>query len=242
MTKDTTYYGQTKIAYQIKRSSRKTLGISITHTGEVLVSAPEHLALEKIRSVIVRKGRWIVDRLHATARMPVVEPERQGLSGECYYHLGSPYRLRVIKASDNHVEIKRDRIVLACKFPERQSLRLTLLKDWYFKEANEILAERFQIHKQVFNNPPLNMCVKKLPKSWSRYRPAVKQIVFNMELIVAPLDCIDYVVNNEITRALRTQDNNKHTPMLRFSKSSDTDKLRADLQNFANGLSSLFGR
>ena len=241
MTNDTAYYGQTKIAYQIKRAKRKTLGISVTHTGEVLVAAPEHLALDKIRRVIVRKGRWIVDHLHAAARMPVVEPERQGVSGECYYHLGSPYRLKVLKANDNHVEIKRDRIVLACKFPEQQNLRLSLLKDWYFKEANEILAERFQLHKLVFNNPPLNMCVKKLPKSWSRYRPAAKQIVLNMELIVAPIDCIDYVVNNEITRALQTQDSDKYKPMLRFDVVSDNDKLRQDLQNFANGLSSLFG-
>ena len=241
MTKDTAYYGQTKISYQLKKSKRKTLGISITHTGEVLVAAPEHATRDMIRSCIVKKGRWIVDRLHAAARMPVVEPERQGVSGECFYHLGRPYRLKVLKASDNHVEIKKDRIMLACKFPERQNLRLMLLKDWYFKEANEVLAERFQIHKLVFNNPPLNMCVKKLPKSWSRYSHAAKQIVLNMELIVAPLDCIDYVVNNEINRALQVQKDSKHEPMLRFDKALDTNKLRADLQNFANGLSSLFG-
>ena len=241
MTKDVVHYGETKISYQVKRVKRKTLGIAVTHTGEVLVSAPEHATHEMIRNCIVRKGRWIVDRLHAAARMPVVEPERRGLSGECYYHLGRPYRLKVLKASDNHVAIKKDRIVLACKFPERQAMRLTLLKDWYFKEAEEVLAERFNVHKLVFNNPPLNMCVKKLPKSWSRYRPDSQQIVFNIELIVAPLDCIDYVINNEITRALQVQNDSKHKPMLRFDKILDSDKLQSDLQNFANGLSSLFG-
>ena len=236
---DFVQYGRTKIHYKIERTQRKTLGITVGPTGEVLASAPYEVSVERIRDTIIKRGSWIIEQLTFFSKGPVLEPEKRGLSGESFYFLGRQYRLKVIKSDCDEVKIKDDRIILNCLSPKREDLKLALLQKWYFDRAKDIFSDRFQKYKSMFGEREIFMIVKKLKNSWGKYYSKKGEIIFNVELIVAPIDCIDYVIVHELCHG-QVLNHGKKFDALMTLKMPNWKMLKMKLDKFSNGLNALF--
>ena len=53
-------YGSTRIDFQLMRSSRKTLGITVKPDLNVLVKAPVNTPIEKVKERLKKKASWII--------------------------------------------------------------------------------------------------------------------------------------------------------------------------------------
>ena len=73
---------------------------------------------------------------------------------------------------------------------------------WYLKKASDILTERFKFYAQSFGHDSVEVAVKKLTKRWGEFHPSKNLVVLNAELIVAPMECIDYVIIHELSHVL----------------------------------------
>lgn len=195
-------YGNSKIEFKIKRSSRKTLGISVLPCGSVEVTAPIDAEIDKIKSIVLKKGAWLLEQLRIVEFNPVPQPEKQFVSGESYYLLGRHYRLKIFESNYNSVEILDDRIILNCTSIEDLELKRSLMLQWYMSKATTTLTERFKILSQKFKQDGIDLSVKKLTKRWGEFHPNKNLIVLNAELVVAPMECIDYVIIHELTHAI----------------------------------------
>ena len=239
MTENFAYYGRAKINYKIKRSDRRTLGITVNPTGEILISVSHDVSEDEVKDMVIKKGSWIIDQLKFFSNRPIPEKKRQALSGESFYYLGKQYRLKVLKSDYENIKINNDRILLETPFPEDKKNKLLLLKKWYYQEAKKIFTDQFHKSLDLFDNPRVNMRIKKLDKSWGKYHPISKQVILNIELIVAPLDCIDYVIIHELCHTVILNHDRKFKNLI-STKIPHWKKLKCILEEFSNGLDSLF--
>lgn len=195
-------YGNSIIEFQLKRSVRKTLGISILPNGEVEVTAPESASIEKIKEIVLKRSSWVLEQKRLTNLNPLPQPKKQFISGESFYYLGRHYRLRVFESNYDSLDILDDRLVLNSTFPEDIDLKRSTVLKWYLNRSSEILTTRFQEISSKLGQQGIQLAIKKLSKRWGEYHPSQRLIVLNAELVVAPTDCIDYVIVHELCHAI----------------------------------------
>ncbi len=195
-------YGNSKIEFEIKRSERKTLGISVLPSGTVEVTAPQDATLDKIKEIVIKRGSWLLEQQRLVGFNPIPQPNKSLVSGESFYLLGRHYRLKIFEANYDSVDILDDKLILNCTFPEDTELKRSLLLKWYLKKAIDILTERFKFHAQVLGQETVEVAVKKLTKRWGEFHLSRNLVVLNAELVVAPMECIDYVIIHELSHAV----------------------------------------
>lgn len=231
-------YGSSKIEFKIKRSARKTLGIAVLPDGVVEVTAPQDVTLDKIKEVIVRRGSWLLEQQRLTGFNPIPQPNKSLVSGESLYLLGRQYRLKIFEANYDSVEILDDRIILNCTFPEDLELKRRLLLGWYAQKANDILIQRFHAKAFYFKQEIIQVIVKKLSKAWGEYHPSKKLVVLNSELVVTPMECIDYVIIHELCHAITLNHGQEFYDLLSLRLHNWRD-LKNSLEGFSIGFSCL---
>src|SRR5574343_644086 len=65
--------GDQTVAYQLRRSARRTIGLSIDHRG-LRVGAPPRARLGDIESLIRQHGQWVLDKLATWRERPAAQP------------------------------------------------------------------------------------------------------------------------------------------------------------------------
>lgn len=231
-------YGSSKIEFRLKRSARKTLGIAVLPDGAVEVTAPNDASLAKIKEIVARRGSWLLEQQRLTGFNPIPLPSKSLVSGESFYFLGRHYRLKIFEANYDAVEILDDKLVLNCTFPEDSELKRSLLMTWYFRKANEVLTERFKYQTQLLNQETVEVSVKRLTKRWGEFHPSKNLVVLNAELIVAPIECIDYVIVHELSHAVISDHGPDFYNLLtrRLPRWKD---LKNELEGHSNGFQSI---
>ena len=78
-----------------------------------------------------------------------------------------------------------------------------------------------------------------MSKSWGEYHPSKKMIILNVELVVAPLECIDYVIIHELCHAVCLNHGSDFYNLL-ASRLPNWELLKNKLETYSNGLSGLY--
>lgn len=227
-------YGNSKIEFKIKRSLRKTLGISVLPNGTVEVTAPKDANLDKIKEIIIKKGSWLLEQQRLAGFNPVPQPNKSLVSGESFYLLGRHYRLKIFESNYDAVDILDDKIILNCTFPEDIEFKRSLLMKWYLKKAHDILTERFKNQAQIFNQESVDVSIKKLSKRWGEYHPSKNLVLLNAELVVAPIECIDYVIIHELSHALISNHNSEFYSLIN-NRLPRWQNLKNELESYSHG-------
>jgi predicted metal-dependent hydrolase len=162
---------------------------------------PQDATIDKVKEIIVKRGSWLLEQQRLTGFNPIPQPKKSLVSGESFYFLGRHYRLKIFESNYDAVEILDDKLILNCTFPEDFEFKRSLILQWYLKKATDILSERFKFHAQTFGQESVAFSVKKLTKRWGEFHPSKNLIVLNAELVVAPIECVDYVIIHELSHA-----------------------------------------
>ena len=95
-------YGKKQINFEIRRGKRqKTVTIQLNPSGIVSVLAPELVSEERIRTIVQKKAKWIIDRQDSIGNNGVFNTAKEFVSGETFVYLGKRYRLKVVKTGSN---------------------------------------------------------------------------------------------------------------------------------------------
>lgn len=190
-----------EIAFRLERSARRrTLGITVTAEGEVVVRAPEGAAVSEVEARVARRGAWILRALGEVARTPPRTPERLFVPGETHLYLGKQYRLDVRRSLKERVRIEGEYIVLEMHRPGQPGARAELLASWYVERARALYEERLDALFPPFaarGHARPEILVRELEKRWGSLTGA-GTVVLSRDLIRAPQACIDYVIIHEL--------------------------------------------
>ena len=187
--------------YILRRSKRKTIGITVSDTAEVVVSAPIFATKAMIDSVIHNKKSWIDAKLKiVNSRIESFTPKRF-INGEEFKYLGDNFKLSIlndkhpIRLIDSKLCVGLNKRTLQ-KETDNQLIKNKIIT-WYRKQAQEYLNKKAtKMASQIGVNPIL-IKEKAYKRSWGMCHNNGK-IFINYKLIMAPKKVIDYVIIHEL--------------------------------------------
>jgi predicted metal-dependent hydrolase len=169
----------------------------------VHVTAPLDAVDDEIHERVCRKGGWISAQLEDFEQYRPRTPPRQYISGETHLLRGVQYRLRIHLRQAARIFVSGDRIVLETPHAESLTHKAALLNHFYRLEAHQDFPLRLQQLTPLFASEGMNapkLVIREMTKRWGSYTPN-GNLVLNLDLIRAPVQCIDYVIVHELAHA-----------------------------------------
>lgn len=195
------------IDYDVIRSHRKSLGITVERDGNIVVNAPEKLNDEEIEKQVWKKRLWIWEKLALKKAYQSEEISKQFVSGESFLYLGRSYRLEVAGES-NPLKLKQGWFTLGIK---QQAKAKQHFKNWYSEHLKKKIQERLDLVSKKLNITCPEFRVMELGYRWGS---CTKEgcLNFNWKIAMAPIGVIDYIIVHEIAHL------KEHTHNERFWK------------------------
>ena len=198
-------YGNRRINFEIKRGNRKkTVAIHVNPMAPITVLSPRCLDEEKIRMVLLKKARWIIEKQEQIKKIRNSDSVKQFVSGESFPYLGRYYRLKVMKSimeTEEKCRLVGGRLVVEVNGKSDSENGLTAIKkalmDWYIQHAEDKIGERASRFSRLIGRWPASINIKNQEKRWgSCSRAGI--IRFNWKIIMAPISVMDYVIVHEL--------------------------------------------
>lgn len=228
MITDSVQFGSRTIGFRLEYSSRKSLGITVTHEMEVLVKAPTDTTMEKVKEKIRKKASWIIKQQSFFLSFHPKTPKRKYISGETHLYLGRQYRLQIVIAKVESVKLKGKFIEVTTHDKSRAK---DLLGNWYLQHARtkfhaiaEPLIDKFKKYKVE----PSSIVLHDMPTRWGSCTPKGK-IILNPGLIKAPKCCIEYVIIHELCHLIH-HDHTQKFVALQTKEMKDWEKWKMKLE------------
>ena len=180
------------VCYQLRRSQRRTIGLSIDHRG-LRVGAPSRARLGDIESLIRQHGQWVLDKL-STWREKAA-PEKLALVDGCtIFCLNSPLTVRITPLGRARWQHLDNTLYL---WPSPSVDAAQLLERALRAYASSVFAQRLAHYAPQLGvgEPPL-----RLSSARTRWGSCSHHggIALNWRLILMPLHIVDYVVCHEL--------------------------------------------
>ncbi len=197
-------YGEEQIPVKIEFAERRRLSISVHPDCSVTALAPVGCSPEKLISQLVRRRAWVARQRRRFEAFHPLPEQKRFVSGETHMYLGRQYRLRVHRARISRVKLIGRFLNVYVPEPEDPRSVRTALDAWYRVHALPIFRNR--LDRCVESAPSLSgLCpdlrIRRMSKRWgSCSRKGT--ITLSLELIKAPLHCIEYVITHELCHLL----------------------------------------
>lgn len=197
-----------ELTFELRRSEkRKTIGITVGRTGELILSAPHDCSQELIEQAAQEKYRWIYSKLAEKEMLFQVPPHKIFVNGEGFYYLGRSYRLRLVSQISNSkspLELRNERFLLRRDEIEKANEHFI---HWYIERGQEWLPQRVNTFVHRIDATPQGIRVQPLGYHWgSCGRNDI--LYFHWRTMLLPSPVIDYIVVHELAH-LR-EHNHKH--------------------------------
>lgn len=193
--------GGQPLAFHLQRSNRRTMSISVDPDQRVVVTAPAAAPEEKVAAVVRRRAQWIRRQQLAFEEMPPPPQPRIWVAGETHRYLGRQYRLKIVSGAQPAVRLVGPFFVVTAVVPTDSEAIRAQMDRWYREHARTILTEG--VARAIRGARWLNMAtppavtVRKMWKRWGSATPSGR-VYFNVDLIKAPLGCVEYVIVHEL--------------------------------------------
>lgn len=193
--------GSETMTFELTRTNRKTVGITVRPDSTLHVAAPLKAEVEDIVSRIRRRGSWILRTRRDFDRLRPRTPERRYISGETHRYLGRQYRLLVDPAQPNGVKLTPTHMVVGGLEVEETSRVRNRLQIWYQRQARLVMAERYAVCLRLLGLSPTtapHLIVRPMEKRWGSLSQTRRRILLNRRLVEADDRLIDYVITHEL--------------------------------------------
>lgn len=210
--RDAVRFGNTEIAYEIRRSrERKTLGITVCGPW-VEVAAPAGMRAAAIRPLVLKKSAWILQKLDLARRHAPIYPQVLK-AGDSIRFFGRQYLLRIQKCESRRgsVNFGAGKFVLQLPPMSEAEHGHRLFKQFFRDELTAVLprwvaefSEKLRLEAPVFH-------VRELGNRWGSCSRS-GSLNFHWLLATQPPDFIRAVVAHELCHLIHPT----HSP--EFSK------------------------
>lgn len=192
-------FGKTRIEFTLTLHEREKLRIEVHPDKTISVFAPIGKNKAEILARIRRRAPWIIKQQQYFDQFHPLPEQKRYLSGETHLYLGRQYRLKIQKGNNN-VKLTGRFLRIFTKKPLDSTVSKQLLDEWYLLHAKKILERRLSLcfeKLKSLNIPIPKVQLRKMKKRWGSCKKT-GEILINIELIKAPVHCIDYVIMHEL--------------------------------------------
>lgn len=200
--RDAVRFGNTEIAYEIRRSrERKTLGITVCGPW-VEVAVPAGMRASAIRPLVLKKGTWILQKLDLARRHAPIYPQVLK-AGDSIRFFGRQYLLRIHKVEGKRSWLKHagGRFHLYLAESSNPDVGHQLFKRWFREQLQLALPQWIEEFVRKLRLAPPPFQVRELGNRWGSCSSS-GTIRFHWLLATQPPAFIQYVVAHELCHLL----------------------------------------
>lgn len=194
-------HGQLRIPFQIDFADRNQLTIHVHPEMRLEVLAPKGRNLDRVLKRVDARSTWIAKQWHYFEKFQPTLPDRQYISGETHLYLGRQYRLKVLKNKEPSVKLIGR--YLRVSLPNRDDNQAVerMVSNWYRDHAINLFQKRLsrcvsEIQSLGLTKAP-KLSVRRMKRRWGSCTPK-GNISLNVDLVKAPIHCIEYVIVHEL--------------------------------------------
>ncbi|MFN2139775.1 MAG: M48 family metallopeptidase [Candidatus Promineifilaceae bacterium] len=201
MRRQSIQHGRTVIEYELVRSRRRTVGITVHPDGRMTVRAPMNARTADVQAFVQKKGGWIVKKQRMFAEAPPAPQPPCFVSGEEHLFLGRAYALDVRRGKKGRVELVDGQFVLFSPAGDSTERREKLMREWYREQAQVIFARRLEVcypRAAALGIPFPEVKIRLMKSRWGSCASSKGSILLNLRLIQTAETCIDYVILHEL--------------------------------------------
>lgn len=197
---ETLEWGGVTIAYSWCHSRRRTLGITVRPDKRVAVRVPLGTPVREMRAFVTQRAEWVLKVWNRLDAAPGRQLPGYGL-GSVFLYQGQEYCLEFETGQQRSLQLRGRFLVLtAPELPPEETVR-GMIDKWYRRQALEIVEERsIACHRllQAEGIPLPQIRIRPMKTRWGSYSYRTKRINLNLNLVRAPLACLDYVIIHEL--------------------------------------------
>jgi hypothetical protein len=187
------------VPYIIKRSRkrRRTISLQINKQSDVIVSAPYFTPTSEINLFVRQKFDWIQKNIEKQKEERIHTKEKQYVSGEDFYYLGTPHPLELFYQQN----LPAGLVFWGNRFYLNTDENITRKKayfiQWYRTKAQEYFANRVKYFSEELGLLPRKIRITSAQQRWGSCSEE-NNIAFSFRLIMALPAVIDYVIIHEL--------------------------------------------
>ena len=200
---DSVLSGDREIPFSISYSRKRKTLVIIVHRDQVIeVKAPAGFPIPAIREIVRKKSPWILKKLAGFAISGTHRILPSYTDGEVFFHLGHPMTLAVVR-TESGLPVRLVNTVLEVSVPgdipenNVSGYVKNQVTAWYRSRAIQIIGERLSHFSVILDIPMPQFRVRNTRKRWGSCS-CDNHLSFNLKLVMAPLEQIDYVVLHEM--------------------------------------------
>lgn len=216
----------------ITRTSRRSLAISISDKGNLIVKAPRNMSLDEIFKFISQKESWIEDR--QSKIKAVLNKNHALINYENMLFLGKEYNICMIKGIDSPY-LTKDALAI------RQTASLLSKKRqiyrWFLSNCDSVLVPRIADFSKKLHVAQGEIKIINSKAKWGMCDNN-NTLYFNWKLLMLSPELIDYVIIHELCH-LKELNHSKKFWNIVASMIPNYKKCREQLKN-TNFLIKLF--
>ena len=182
--------------YKIIRSNRKTLCLSVDESARLTVRAPNRVSDKQIHEFVSTKESWI-NKKQQLMRDRLDEYENHLGLPQCLY-LGKLYPLKLIPGRVDTISFNGSDFTISHSTEDKIKLTLNY---WYKERFIDIAKPRVSYYAKKYSLAINRVNVKAQKTLWGSCS-GNNNINLNYQLIMAPIEVIDYVIVHELVHTL----------------------------------------
>lgn len=196
--------GGEPVGYPIRRSRRRTVGLTIDPAAGLIVTAPYRVSRAEIDTIVAEKRRWIARHL---ARRPMTDTGAMYESGMSVLWLGQPRELRLEALPGTQldlfagltapqIEIRGSALLMTGYQDASPMERHEALRDWVVSQAVATLPERVRHYASRLGYPVRAIRITSPERQWGACS-SCGRITLNWRLMLGDPAWADYVAAHE---------------------------------------------
>lgn len=189
------------LRFELRRSSRRSIGITVEIGGTVVVTAPFRASSAKIRAVLEKHGSWIRKKVAELRDAPLPPPPPRWVEGEPHAFLGKGYPLRLREADTRDVWLTDHELLVFLPTPSKREEVRKVVEGWLLEEARSLFQHRMDT--LIRETPALDLpcapvlSLRRMKARWGSCSPNGR-ILMNTHAVKLPLKLIDYILMHEL--------------------------------------------
>jgi predicted metal-dependent hydrolase len=187
--------------FELRRSSRRSIGISVQPGGTVVVTAPKRASMGKILETLQEHGAWVRRQVSNLRDAPQPPPTPKWMDGEPHAFLGRAYPLRLIQSEEKGVWRTDEEILVHLPKPSKREMVRKLVEGWEQEEARAVFLHRMDLLIRSTSALELSAVPKlKLRRMKARWGSCSEDgtILMNTHAIKVPLKLVEYILVHEL--------------------------------------------
>ncbi|MBE5734976.1 MAG: M48 family metallopeptidase [Clostridiales bacterium] len=180
----------------IIRTNRRSMSLSVSKDGKVIVRAPRKLDINKIFEFVNEKESWINKHLNAIKNTSLVNHDIKEYN--VFLFLGNKYKLRQV-AGIKQIEFCSNEIIYPTNWDKE--ILIAKMKKKYRQLASSILNDRIEYFAKLMQLDYNTFAVRDYKARWGCCSKKL-DIVINYKAIMLPHVLIDYILIHELSHII----------------------------------------